>query len=243
MFPQHDHLQRILRQLGQIGIVPHAQRALEDSKQTAANKLRDDVLKEIPAFAASGNPDVLPGLDNHAADHIQEIIRLFAGSEIGEFEFVRAHARQRAEQRFPLEAILHAYRCGHRVLSLWLREAALAIGPKNVEQAVSAVADFAIEYTNIISSIIASEYVAHTRVLAETEGDRRTELLNILLSGYDESDGRLAQLLKRAGYLEQRQAYCVAAVQSINPAEMESSARTQRIVNSIAEAMAGTSIR
>jgi sugar diacid utilization regulator len=67
--------------------------------------------------------------------------------------------------------------------------------------------------------------------------------LNILLSGYDESDGRVAQLLKRAGYLEQRQAYCVAAVQSTNPVEMESSARAQRIVNSIAEAMVGTSIR
>src|SRR5215212_11481608 len=51
------------------------------------------------------------------------------------------------------------------------------------------------------------------------------------------------QLLKRAGYLEQRQAYCVAAVQSNNPSDMESSARAQRIVNSISEAMAGTSIR
>lgn len=243
MSPQHNHLRQILAQLAEISIVPHTQRVLEGSKRTAASKLREDVLAEISAFAASGNPDILPGLDHHVADHIEEIIRLFAGGEIGEFEFVKAHARQRAEQRFPLEAILHAYRCGHRVLSLWLREAVLDTGPKKSEQAVSAVADFAIEYTNIISAIVASEYVAHTRILAEAEGDRRTELLNILLTGYDESDGRVARLLRRAGYLEQRQAYCVAAVQSTSAAEMENPARVQRIVNAISEALIGSSVR
>jgi PucR C-terminal helix-turn-helix domain/GGDEF-like domain len=240
---QDSHLRQILSLLAEIGVIPHAETALESSMLTATGRLRDDVLAEIPAFSTSGNPEILPGLDHHVAKHIREIQRMFAGGGIGEFEFIKAHARRRAEQRFPLEAILHAYRCGHRTLSPWLREAALAVGPKNVEHAVSAVADFAIEYTNIISSIIASEYVAHTRMLAEAEGDRRTELLNILLSGYDESDGRVAQLLKRAGYLEQRQAYCVVAVQSANAAEMENRPRAQRIVNAISEAMAGTSIR
>jgi len=105
------------------------------------------------------------------------------------------------------------------------------------------VADFSIEYTNIISSIATAEYVAHTRMLAEAEGDRRTELLNILLSGYDESDGRVAQLLKRAGYLEQRQAYCVVVAQSTNAAEMENPGRAQRIVAAISAALAATPVR
>ena len=236
-----NRLQQILTLLIESNVIPHAAPVLEASKSTASDKLRDEVLAEIPAFSVSGNPEILPGLGNHVAEHIQEILRLFAGGEIREFEFIRAHAHRRAEQRFPLEAMLHAYRSGRKNLSTWLRDAALAVEP--MDEALSAVADFAIEYTNIGSSIVASEYVAHTRILAEAEGDRRTELLNILLSGYDESDGRVAQLLKRAGYLEQRQAYCVAAVQSTNPAEMESSARAQRIVNSIAEAMVGTSIR
>jgi hypothetical protein len=241
MNPLNNRLQQILTLLEKINVIPRAAFALKTSKSAAAGKLRDEVLAEIPAFSASANPDILPGLDDHIAEHIQEILRLFTGGELREFEFIKIHAHRRAEQRFPLEAILHAYRCGHRTLSVWLRDAALSIGPKG--EAVSAVADFAIEYTNIISSIVASEYVAHTRILAEAEGDRRTELLNILLSGYDESDGQVAKILKRAGYLEQRQAYCVAVVQSTNPAEMESSARAQRIVNSISEAMVGTSIR
>lgn len=55
--------------------------------------------------------------------------------------------------------------------------------------------------------------------------DRRTELLLLLVSGIDESDGRFARLLKRAGYAEQRQVFCVVLVQSVDPLEIESPAR------------------
>ena len=140
-------------------------------------ELRKAVLAEIPAFTSSGNPDIMPGLDLHARDHLDEILRLFSGGAAGDLAFVTEHAHRRAEQRFPLEATLHAYRVAHRVLSHWLREAAIAAGPKNLERAVSAIADFSIEYTNLISSITTAEYVAHTRMLAEAEGDRRTELI------------------------------------------------------------------
>jgi sugar diacid utilization regulator len=236
-------LQKILKLLKETGVIPRAAATLEGSLQQESHMLRDAVLAEVPAFSVSGNPNILPELDQHAGEHLNEILRLFEGGDIGEFEFVITHAHRRAEQRFPLEATLHAYRCGHKIISHWLREAALAMRPKNAELVLSAIADFAIEYTNIVSSITAAEYVSHTRMIAEAEGDRRTELLNILLSGYDESDGRVAQLLKRAGYLEQRQAYCVVVAQSTNASEMENPARAQRIANAISEATAGTSIR
>jgi len=201
------------------------------------------MLAEVPAFRASGNPDILPELSDHAGAHVQEIRSLFSGSAPGDFSFVKSRAQSWARQRFPLEAILHAYRCGHRIFSHWLRNAAVAASPNNPDKAVSAVADFAIEYTNIISTVATAEYVAHTRFLAEAEGDLRTELLTVLISGYDESDGRVAQLLKRAGYLEQRQSYCVVVAQSVNPSEMENPARAQRIASAITEAVATTSIR
>jgi hypothetical protein len=238
-----ETLGQVLAHLAEAGVIPQAAAALDNSVQDAGSILRDAVLAEIPAFRASGNPEILPELSQHAGQHIQEIRRLFGGGEVGDFAFVRTHAQHRAEQRFPLEAMLHAYRCGHRIVSHWLRDAATAVGPLSLEKAVSAVADFAIEYTNTISTIAAAEYVAHTRMLAEAEGDLRTELLNILLSGYDESDGRVARLLKRAGYLEQRQSYCVAVAQSVNPSEMENHARAQRIASAISEAVAATSIR
>jgi sugar diacid utilization regulator len=236
-------LLQVLQRLAAAGVIPQVAQALAASMKNAGAELRQAVLAEVPAFTSSGNPEIVPGLDRHARDHLEEILHLFSGRAASDFAFVTAHAHKRAEQRFPLEATLHAYRVAHRVLSRWLRDASVAAGPANLDQAVAAVADFSIEYTNLVSAITAAEYVAHTRMLAEAEGDRRTELLNILLSGYDESDGRVAQLLKRAGYLEQRQSYCIAAAQSANAAEMENPARAQRIANAISDAMAGTSIR
>ncbi len=236
-------LQQVLDLLAGAGVIPEAAAALDSTMQIAGGELRDAVLAEVPAYSVSGNPEILSGLSQHGADHLREIRRLFGGGEAGDFEFVRSHAQLRAEQRFPLEAMLHAYRCGHRIVSHWLRDAAIATIGRNLEKAVLAVADFSIEYTNTVSTIVASEYVAHTRKLAEAEGDLRTELLNILLSGYDESDGRVARFLKRAGYLEQRHSYCVVVAQSVNASEMENHARAQRIVSALSEAVAATSIR
>ena len=87
-----------------------------------------------------------------------------------------------------------------------MRDAALAAADEaaHVRRVVATVADLAIEYTDAISTAATSAYVDETRRLAEAEGDRRTELMTILLQGYDESDSRAAQLLRKAGYLKQR---------------------------------------
>jgi hypothetical protein len=236
-------LRQVLSALADAGVVPDAAHALALGQHSAVAALRRCVLTDVPAFSGSRNPEVLPELDAHIEEHIQEILRLFGVGEVGDFAFLKSHARRRAEQRFPLDAILHAYRCAHKILGSWLRDAALASGPRNIEMAVSAVADFAIEYTNMISTIITSEYISNTRLIAEAESDSRSELLNILLSGYDEADGRASRLLKRAGYLEQRQAYCVAVVQSTNPSEMELPERAQRVSTALATAIAATPIR
>lgn len=236
-------LNRALATLAALGVVPRVGVALGRKTEQIGPLLREAVLAEVSAFSASGNPDVLPDLERHGGEQIGELCRLLGGGGVNGFAFVRTHAHRRAEQHFPLEATLHAYRCGHKVLSHWIRHAATRLRPRNLEPVVTAVADFAIEYTNAISTIAAAEYVAHTRALAEAAGDRRTELLNILVSGYDESDGRVARMLKRAGYLDQRQSFCVALAQSVDPLEMENPARAQRIVDAIVHAMGAVPIR
>jgi hypothetical protein len=232
-----------LVRLVEVGVVPGAAAPLERGIEEVGLALRKALIEEIGEFSASANPEILPELDRHAGDHVREIVRLLGGGDVGDFDFVRTHARRRAEQRFPIEATLHAYRCGHRILGRWLRDAAAAAAASNSERVVAAIADFSIEYTNLISAICAAEYVARVRSLAEAEGDLRSELLGILVSGYDESDGRVARLLKRAGYLEQRQTYCVVVVQSTDPLEMENPARAQRIVDSIIAGVTDKSIR
>ncbi|MCW5735279.1 MAG: helix-turn-helix domain-containing protein [Enhydrobacter sp.] len=229
--------------LAEAGVIPAAAPGLRASARDAGEALRSEVLKEVRGFSDSGNPRVLPELRDHAQAHIDELVRLFAGGELGDFTFVREHARLRAEQRFPLETTLHAYRCGHRVLSRWMRDSAVASRLDNPDRAIATIADFAIEYTDTISAVMTSEYVAHIRVVAAAQGDRDAELLNVLLAGYDESDGRIAQLLRACGYLEQRHAYCVVAIRSANASEMEAPERGQRILTSLSDLLSGTHIR
>lgn len=240
-----ESLRRTVTALRTLGVVPAVAANLQRGAAALGRDLQARVLDEIDAFSSSANPDVLPELEQHLAELVAEICRLLGGAGQGELEFVQRYARRRAQQRFPLEAILHAYRSCHRILSEWVRDAALAAADSSaqVRRVVAAAGDFAIEYTNAVSTVATSEYVAHTRILAEAEGDRRTELLNTLLSGYDESDSRTAQLLRRAGYLEQRQSFCVAVAQSVDPREMENAARAQRMVESIGDVLRDTPVR
>ena len=203
------------------------------------------VRRDIGAFDASGNPDVLPELRQHLADLVAGICGLLGDRGSLDFDFAKQHAERRAQQRFPLEALLHTYRCSHRVIAPWIRDAALAaaIAPAARTEIGAAAGDFALEYTDAISNLATAAYVNHTRRLAEAEGDRRTELLNLLLSGYDESDSRTSQLLRRAGYLEQRQSFCVVTARSVDPREMDNSARAQRMIDAIASVLRDTPVR
>ncbi len=232
---QDNRLASTLDALRRLGIVPRVASELDGEADAIERELCDSVAEQIPAFSASGNPDILPEQTAHHVRHMQEIRRLAGGHRVGDFDFVQDHARRRASQKFPLEATLHAYRWSHKILSRWIRDAALAVAPADaqVRRVVAAAADFAFEYTDAISTLATAEYVAQTRRLAEAEGDRRTELLNVLLSGYDESDGRVARLLLQSGYLRQRQTYCVAVAQPVDPAEMQNRARARRLANAL----------
>jgi len=226
--------------LRKVGVIPGAAAWFEEHGDDIRADMHATVAADVPAFAASGNPAIVPELQAHADAHVEQVLRYLHGAADLELAFVRAHAVRRAEQRFPLEATLHAYRCGHRVLSHWLREAALARADASasVGETLAAVADFSIEYTDSISTLATSEYVAHTRQVAEAEGDLRNELISVLLDGYDESDGRVARLLRRTGYLEQRQSFCVAVTQAAHASEMEFPARVRRICDAIEDVFA-----
>ena len=249
---QHPSLTQALKRLRLAIIMPRAAAKLAQNSIDISQAVQRAVLTEVAAFSTSANPAVLPNLARHWAEHIREIQRLYAGGSVSDFEFVAAQAREHAGQHFPLEAVLHACRSGQKILTIWLCDALVAdtggaaVGSTPVaanQDARLATADFAIEYINAISTVLTNGYVAHARVLAEADGDRRTELLNILLSGFDESDARVARLLKRAGYLEQRQSYCVVLAQSNDPLEMENTARVQRIADSVSTALHALGVR
>ena len=208
-------------------------------------QLQQAVLADVPEFSKSRNPDLLPELARHGKDHVEEIVRLLRGNGVGSFEFVHEHARRRAEQRFPLAATLHAYRSAHKVLARWLRESALAAAaaPEAAQQVVTGIADFAMEYTDAISTTFAGTYSAHSLLLADVAGDQRSQLLKILLEGHDESDLRAARILRDAGFLDERQSFCVALAQSVDPTEMLNAARARRLADAIEQVVSELAMR
>ncbi len=222
-----------------------AARNLTDNESAVTAELAASVLAQVPQFSASMNPEIIPEIASHAAQHPQEIARLLRGGELGPFEFVREHARRRAEQRFPLEATLHAYRCGHKVLSRWLRcsREALAMRSEEVQRDGAAIVDFAMEYTDAISTIFASAYSAHTLLLAQVAVDQRAELLHLLLDGHDEADLRVARYLRDAGFHNKEQVFCVALARSVDPSEMLNAARARRLADAVEQVMAGSAVR
>jgi hypothetical protein len=210
-----------------------------------AAQLQEAVLVDVPEFSKSRNPDLLPELALHGREHVDEIVRLLRGGELGRFEFVHEHARRRAEQRFPLEATLHAYRSGHKVLSRWLREAALTAGApaEDAQRTIAAVADFAMEYTDAVSTTFAGTYSSHSILLADVAGDQRSQLLQMLLVGHDESDVRASRILREAGFLDERQSYCVALARSVDPTEMLDASRARRLADSVEQIAADMAVR
>ena len=235
MRPMSDYhtkaLNEALRKLSRNPLLPVAVRHLADNSAAINAEQSEAILAAIPAFSESRNPDDVPDL----ARHTSEMLHLLGGGPVDTFDFVREHARRRAEHRFSLEATLHAYRCSHKVFSRWVREAILASvsSPEEAQQLAAATLDFTDEYTDAITSIAAGAYLSQTRLLADVAGDQRAELLTILLDGYDESDGRVAKVLRDAGYLDKHQSFCVAMVQPVDPSEMINLDRARRLVDSI----------
>jgi hypothetical protein len=99
-----DALKQALKRLGDSAFLPAAVKHLAASAGAINAELGETVLAEIPAFSESRNPDILPELASHGPEHTVEMVRLLRGGAVGDFDFVSAHARRRAEKRFPLEA-------------------------------------------------------------------------------------------------------------------------------------------
>lgn len=206
-------------------------------------RLREAIVSSIPEFDAPASDQLRIDVETHASNHVDELHRLLAGGTVREFEFVRDFARRQAAQRFPIEAALQAYRCMLPALQAGVVDGLEAPRPRDRQRGRDVAAALVSEYVGAVGIAFAAAYVTHASELAEAEGDRRTELLGILVGGYDESDARVVRLLKRAGYLEQRLSFCVALAQSTDPLEMENPARVQRIADALTDCVVGLPVR
>ena len=179
-FARNERYRASLDTLRRAGVVPAVAERLRADTESANRAAVELTVEEVTAYTASGNPDVLPELRQHIAGHTEAVMALLADRNPDEVRFVTAHARRRAEQKFPLEALVHSFRCTHKALLPWIRNASLAVASDDahVQRVVAAVTDLLAEYIDSVGRLAINEYVAHTRRFAEAEGDRRTELLS-----------------------------------------------------------------
>lgn len=232
-----------LAALSKFGLRAGAAAPFDEQAAGCAHRATRSVVAAIPAFGISVNPEMHADLDRHAHAHADELSRLLEGGMVRDFAFVHEFAGRCLTQRFPIESTLQAYRSMLGVLSEWVSGRYVTSKPRDRGPSRLALAKLLTQYGGAISTAFSVAYVAHASVYAEAEGDRRAELLSILVGGFDEMDARAVRLLKRAGYLEQRLRFCVALVQAIDPLEMENTARTQRIADAMVECIAPLPVR
>ncbi|MBT8061931.1 MAG: hypothetical protein HKO64_01990 [Xanthomonadales bacterium] len=197
--------------------------------------LLDLVVEQVAAYTDSANPEVLPQLERHLRDHGAVMADLIAGRKAEKLDFIQAHAESSARQRFPLEYLLHTYRCLNGFYVRWLHESILSGDTPglNAPAVFASLTEAILDYTDRASQAATRHYLAQAQLLAAVSGDERALLLRILLEGYDESDGRVAGVLRRAGYLDGRRAFCVALARSVDPAEMLNPSRARRMADYI----------
>jgi hypothetical protein len=243
----HQALSDSLRQVSRSTTMKAAIERISTHKSDVAEQISHTVRSEVSQFSQSRNPDLLPEMAFHAKEYVSEMVRLVQGRGLANFDFsfVQHHARRRAEQHFPLEAMLLAYRCGTKVLLRWLGESSQNMGSRgaDAQSSLACLAAIARDYADTVSTSFATAYSAHALLLADVAGDQRSELLKILLDGHDEADAHAARTLRDAGFLERSQSFCVALARSVDASEMLNAARARRMADSIAEVLSTLSAR
>jgi sugar diacid utilization regulator len=229
----YPDLNAALKRLQALYPPPGATRALDGRETTLVQQLQESVIAAEAAFTDSANPKILPLLRRHLADLVAANLQLLRGEAPAAADYVREFARQAAEQYFPLEPILHAYRICLKTLRAELASALLKPGDRQWFERSDAITTFLLEFFDRLSSAAAEYHVDQSRLLADVASDQRSELLSTLLGGYDESDRRVSRILRDAGYLDRRLAFCVVLAQSIDPAEMHNPARARRLADYI----------
>ncbi len=176
---------------------------LQERHERLAEAMVVAIKAEIPAYArASGEvvEDVRAHCDTHAG-LILEVARADREPRREELAFAREAAARRVRQGVPLDALLAAFRVGHR--TVWeaiLDEANETLGGRD---AAIALARPAMQYIDIASTQVAEAYLKEEQRLLATADRERRDLLENLLAGRlpGPAEGHVARGIDPAGDL------------------------------------------
>ena len=227
-----------LEPLSGLADLPAAVRVLRRRQPSLGEDIVAAVLPRVDGCRDSADPQARPLFERHLVALVDEYLRLLGGEVPSAANFVERYAREAAERGLPLESLLNAYRVGLQFLLAATTDVLLDEEPRDAVGIVSAATGFLLEFINGISSAASEHYLDQYRLLADVSSDQRSELLTILLGGYDESDRRVSTILRDAGYLDRRLKFCIVVAQSIDPSEMHRPARARRLADAIDRVLA-----
>ncbi len=177
-------------------VLPWLLDQLDRHEEHVARVIGEAVRREVREYEVFAGPQQFGEVVEDTRQHLRMFARCAPSGrmpEARELHFISQLARRRAAAGFPLEAMLHAFRVGHRVLWDWLvgqveedckGEVALALTP------------FMHEYLGVVTRRLTESYIESVQTtVADADKDRR-DLFEALLRGEEpERTQRLAQAL------------------------------------------------
>ncbi|MBV9544835.1 MAG: helix-turn-helix domain-containing protein [Chloroflexi bacterium] len=145
----------------------------------------------------------------HCAEHVRVFARTTRDGRAahrGDLEFVREVGSRRAEDAFPMAALLDGLRVGHRVLSRHIAEISAGDAPAGLW-----LVRKSLDYMDAASRVLTDSYLARQQmVMGRTELVRR-QLLDDLLEGRYAGRADAADIAASMGF-EPDEQYCVAVL-------------------------------
>jgi hypothetical protein len=162
---------------------------LQEGGAALADAMVEAIQAEIPPYGGAP-PSVVEDVRSHCITHARLILEVSGADRPPrreELAFAREAAARRVRQGIPLEALLQAFRVGHRTVWEGIVEEA-ANTPEGRDAAV-ALARPAMQYIDISSTQVAEAYLKEEHRLLTTADRERRDLLENLLAGRLPPDG------------------------------------------------------
>jgi sugar diacid utilization regulator len=169
---------------------------LSRKQELVARMIGAAVRREVREYVAFTGADQFADVVDDTRDHLETFVRCAPSGRMPDAEelsFISTLAQLRAAAGFPLEAMLHAFRVGHRVLWDWLID---QVEDRRKGEVALAITPFMHEYLGVVTRRLTETYVEAVQTSVADADKNRRDLFEALLRGEDPRRTRsLAQAL------------------------------------------------
>jgi PucR C-terminal helix-turn-helix domain/GGDEF-like domain len=173
---------------------------------------RDEIWQHAFRLLQQESPEYRNAVDDaftgeskaHCGELLRTIVSIPAGcvgkGDIDPFDFVRSHAKWRAQRKVPLIASLHAYRLAHRTYSeISQRELSREDQPQEVVRSLTMLSTFWIQLFDHVGAVLAEAHAVEEDLIVAQGTQSYAALIDGLLGGLLPSDPLARKLCARCG--------------------------------------------